>query len=68
MDDTTLTEIQHRSCCAGCGTLLEGAERRFDFHPAGWRLEGYPGLQWIAFHCAICGYDTSLDKLGVARP
>ncbi len=68
MDDTTLDAIAHTNFCAGCESSLEGAERRIDSHPAGWCLDGYSGLQWIAFHCAICAYDTSLDKLAIPRP
>ena len=68
MDEIDLKNIAHSNFCAGCDTSLHGAPAVIGFHPAGWRLEGHQGRQWIAFHCEICGYDTSLDKLGIPRP
>jgi len=35
-------------------------------HTGGWKVPGYPELQWLYITCA-CGYQWNLHKLGVKR-
>jgi hypothetical protein len=52
--------------CASCGQDLAMDSADIYDHHWGWWLT-FIQKQWISFHCSICGYDTSLDKLGVPR-
>jgi hypothetical protein len=36
----------------------------FYSHPGGWPVEGY-GRLWLYIECPKCGYQNSLDKLGL---
>jgi len=36
-------------------------------HPDGWRVAGMDEKQWLSIKCPKCGYEWSLNKLGVPR-
>lgn len=36
-------------------------------HRDGWRVAGMEGRWWLSVRCTHCGYDWSLNKLGVPR-
>ncbi len=59
-----LTEGRH---CPSCARLLV---ERLDLyeHDAGWDVVGFEHKMWLSRTCVACGYDASLNKLGVARP
>lgn len=46
-----------------CGNILIGDCIQTYLHPAGIEVEGWPGKQWVYFHCDKCGYDWALWKL-----
>ena len=52
--------------CQWCGTMLN---KNVDLYPHrdGWLVTGYNERQWLSRHCSKCGYDWSLNKLGVPR-
>ena len=43
--------------------ILSGSNIKSYDHDGGWRIEGYPELQWVYVHCTACGYDWALHKL-----
>ena len=36
-------------------------------HKDGWDVAGFDEKQWLSVYCHNCGYDTSLNKIGVPR-
>lgn len=36
-------------------------------HRDGWQVAGFGAKQWLSCACTKCGYDWSLNKLGVPR-
>jgi hypothetical protein len=58
--------MPERKCAGGCGRILEMDIAQIYDHSGGWSLIGDIPKQWISFKCS-CGYETSLDKLGVSR-
>lgn len=58
--------LPERKCAGGCGRRLDLDHASIYDHEGGWGLIGDIPKQWISFPCS-CGYETSLDKLGVLR-
>ena len=58
--------LPDRKCAGGCGRILEMDVAQVYDHSGGWGLIGDVLKQWVSFRCE-CGYETSLDKLGVSR-
>lgn len=53
--------------CGSCGEVLTGLFIDAYPHDGGWSILGFFEKYWLSIHCPKCGYDTSFDKLGIAR-
>lgn len=54
--------------CWDCKAQVGQEDLRHYDHSSGWRVEGFPELQWLYFACCGCHYETSFAKLGIRRP
>lgn len=52
--------------CQWDGAKLPQAIDTYE-HPYGWMVNQMHGPQWLSIRCPKCGYDWSLNKLGVPR-
>lgn len=52
--------------CRWCGGKISNILDAYP-HSDGWEIAGYEGKQWLSRKCTKCGYDWSLNKLGVPR-
>jgi len=57
-------KIKH---CVSCGAALDYDEMGCDENGYGWMVEGMEKAQWVYVHCTECGYDTSINKLGIPQ-
>lgn len=66
MNSTEYLELCNIDYCNWCGMILNN---HIDMYPHrdGWTVVGYTEKQWLSRHCSQCGYDWSLNKLGVPR-
>ena len=55
-----------RKTCVTCGQELSFDHADIYDHEYGWGLIAEIPKQWISFKCE-CGYENSLNKLGVSR-
>jgi|APSaa5957512622_1039677.scaffolds.fasta_scaffold370158_2 hypothetical protein len=54
--------------CVSCGSTLNRDQLKCDANDGyGWMVEGIEEGQWIYVHCPDCGYDTSINKLGIPQ-
>ncbi|MDJ0953371.1 MAG: hypothetical protein QNJ81_06805 [Acidimicrobiia bacterium] len=53
--------------CVSCGAIVNREVVDAYNHQYGWLLVPEMRKQWLSIHCHKCGYDISLDKLGVRR-
>jgi hypothetical protein len=71
MDEKCLNELDYLKLCTinKCkwdGALLNSNIDHYQ-HNGGWMLSNFSQKQWLSRHCSKCGYDWSLNKLGVPR-
>ena len=61
-------EIEIHKCML-CGSPLDTRSENMKMfpNPGGWCVNGYDVKQWIYIVCDRCGYQWSLQKLGVSR-
>lgn len=62
---TYLGLIKGKRCCwdySILATTLNAYE-----HDGGWSVRGYKHKLWLSVKCLKCGYDWSLNKLGVPQ-
>jgi len=52
--------------CLWCHALLKPIVHRYP-HKWGWEVEGFEERQWLFTICPRCGYQWSLEKLGIKR-
>lgn len=61
--------VRQGATCFNCRhPLTEDNLEHYGPHPDGWRVKGYPVMQWLFMRCPKCRYQTSLAKLKIARP
>lgn len=60
--------VKIRKTICSCGfTGLRDLPIQHYVHPGGWKLEGFPKLQWLYVECPKCFRQWALWKLGVRR-
>lgn len=52
--------------CFSCGQRLPGKIDYYE-HSDGWEVEGFSSRLWLYVECSKCGYQSSLETLGVPR-
>jgi hypothetical protein len=66
IEDFTYFIPMGKFACGSCGKQLPGNRATIYDHDGGWNIIAGIPRQWISFPCS-CGYETSLNKLGVSR-
>lgn len=62
-----IIEKAKRKSCPICGNTLDFDRVDMYDHAAGWEVIPEIEKQWLSVHCGQCGYDVSINKLGVHR-
>lgn len=59
----------YRISCRGCGESLTAGYLQVRDHrgTGGYRLPGYGADLWITLRCPECGYELSVNKIGVTQ-
>jgi len=56
-----------RWCSKRGKKVLLPSKIKFYDHSGGWEVDGFEEKQWLYVECPKCGYEWSLQKLGVPR-
>lgn len=59
-----LKEVEHTNCVT-CGKHLNLNHASIYDHDGGWELIDSIPKQWVSVKCSSCGYENSINKLGV---